>query len=264
MTCHWHPVLSLLLAVSCLLLLVSSVLAADDDFEARVFKADGDQVLPYRLLKPQHYDPQQKYPLVLFMHGAGERGNDNKAQLKHVVHIFTTPENRQKYPCFVLAPQCPTGKGWSEVNWGAKTHQQPEKPSGPLAMTLQVIEQLKKEFSIDADRLYVGGLSMGGYGTWDVIARHPEMFAAAVPMCGGGDETTAAKIAKLPIWNFHGAKDPAVKVERSRNMIEALKMAGGTPKDTEYPEVGHDCWVPASKEPELLPWLFSQKRAPKS
>lgn len=263
MTCHSHPGLSLLLALWCLLLLASAVMAADDGFEARTFKGDGDQVLPYRLLKPQNYDATKKYPLVVFLHGAGERGNDNKGQLKHVVHIFTTAENRQKYPCFVLVPQCPTESKWSEVNWGARSSEQPEKPSGPLAMTLQVVDQLKKEFSIDPDRLYVGGLSMGGYGTWDVIARRPDMFAAAVPMCGGGDENTAPKIAKLPIWAFHGAKDPAVRVDRSRNMVAALKKTGGSPKYTEYPEVGHDCWVNASKDPELLPWLFAQKREAK-
>jgi predicted peptidase len=249
------------LVVGALAVMTDLAPAAPDDFEAVVFNADGGATLPYRLLKPQPLDPQKKYPLVLFLHGAGERGNDNLAQLKHVVNLFTTPQNREKYPCFVLAPQCPAGQKWVDVNWGAKTHETPDKPAEPMALTLQVIEQLQKQHPIDARRMYVTGLSMGGYGTWDLIARRPEMFAAAAPMCGGGDETTAAKIAKLPIWNFHGAKDGAVPPARSRNMIEALKKAGGAPKYTEYPDAGHDCWTPATKEPDLLPWLFAQKRA---
>jgi predicted peptidase len=104
------------------------------------------------------------------------------------------------------------------------------------------------------------GLSMGGYGTWDTLARYPGMFAAGVPMCGGADEKTALALAHTPLWVFHGAKDGVVKPSRSRNMVAALRKAGGSPKYTEYPEAGHDCWVPASKEPDLLPWLFAQKR----
>jgi predicted peptidase len=232
---------------------------AADDYEALQFK-DQDQTLLYRLLKPLNYDAQKKYPLILFLHGAGERGNDNKAQLMHVVAIFTTPENRAKFPCFVLAPQCPAGQKWSDVNWGAERHQQPEQPATPMALSMKLIAQLEKDYRIDSQRLYVTGLSMGGYGTWDALARYPDRFAAGVPICGGGDENTAAKIAKIPIWVFHGDQDGAVKVTRSRSMVEALKKAGGSPKYTEYPGVGHDSWVPASKDPELLPWLFAQKR----
>jgi predicted peptidase len=230
-----------------------------DDYEAAEF-ADGDQTLLYRLLKPKDYDPAKKYPLVLFLHGAGERGDDNRAPLKHVVRIFVTEENRVKYPCFVLVPQCPAGERWVDVDWGAPTHAQPAEPAAPMALTLKLLGALQERYSIDAGRLYVMGLSMGGYGTWDALARRPEWFAAAMPMCGGGDETTAARIAQVPIWNFHGAKDTAVKVERSRNMIEALRKAGGKPRYTEYPDVGHNCWDPACEEPELLAWLFAQRK----
>jgi predicted peptidase len=256
----WKYQIGLLICAGLAMWISPSLAGVEDQFEARELKTD-EGTLPYRLLKPKSYDPNSRYPLVLFLHGAGERGNDNKAQLKHVVSIFVQPENREKYPCFVLVPQCPSGRMWAEVDFRAETHKMPEKPSLPMALTIKVIEQLKKEFSIDEDRVYVMGLSMGGYGTWDAIARYPDMFAAAVPMCGGGDETTAPKIARLPIWNFHGQKDPLIKVSRSRSMIEAVRKAGGNPKHTEYPEAGHDCWTPASKEPELLPWLFSQKRS---
>lgn len=241
------------------LVLVASRLWAAEDFEAAVFQGD-HQTLPYRLLKPLDYDSQKKYPLVVFLHGAGERGTDNKAQLKHWVRIFATEENRQKYPCFVLAPQCPAGQQWVNVPWAADRHQQPEKPSEPMAQTMQLIAQLQKDFSIDSRRLYVAGLSMGGFGTWDAISRYPDRFAAAIPICGGGDENKAASIAKLPIWVFHGGRDGVVKTLRSRNMVDALKKAGGSPKYTEYPKEGHGSWGPSAKEPQLLPWLFAQQR----
>jgi predicted peptidase len=229
--------------------------------EKRTYTDAKGKTLPYRLLKPQDYDPKLKYPLVLFLHGAGERGTDNEKQLIHGVPEFAKEANRKRYPCFLVAPQCPPKDTWVKVDWRAETHQQSAEPSEPMRLTLELIDALRKELPIDARRIYVTGLSMGGYGTWDVLARRPELFAAGVPICGGGDESTAATIAKIPIWVFHGAKDPAVKVERSRRMVEALKKADGHPKYTEYPDEGHASWVPAYKSPELLAWLFDQKRA---
>jgi predicted peptidase len=241
------------------IVLLAAATARAEDFEAAVFRS-GEHVLPYRLLKPAGYDAHKKYPLVLFLHGAGERGDDNKAQLRHMVPIFAAKENREKFPAFVVAPQCPNGQKWSNVDWGALTSRQTEKPTWPMAQAIALLKELEKTYSIDTARLYVMGLSMGGYGTWDAVSRHPEMFAAAVPVCGGGDETQAARIAKLPIWVFHGGSDTTVKTVRSRNMVEAIRKAGGAPEYTEYPGVGHASWVPAAKEPELLPWLFAAKR----
>jgi predicted peptidase len=139
------------------------------------------------------------------------------------------------------------------------THKMPEKPSSPAQLALDVIAEMQKEHPIDGDRLYVMGLSMGGYGTWDLIQRYPDLFAAAVPICGGGDESSADRI-KAPVWAFHGDQDQAVPVARSRNMIDALKKAGRQPKYTEYPGVGHDSWRNAFADKELLTWLFAQKR----
>ena len=127
-------------------------------------------------------------------------------------------------------------------------------------MTLLLIETLLKEQPIDPKRIYITGLSMGGYGTWDLMVRRPELFAAAAPVCGGADEATAEKIKHIPVWAFHGAKDTAVKPQRSRNMIEALKKAGASPKYTEYADVGHDSWNPAYKDPEFYKWLFAQSK----
>jgi predicted peptidase len=221
------------------------------DGEAKEFKG-----LKYRLFKPEGVEG--KLPLVLFLHGAGERGDDNAAQTKHGVKAFTA--RQAKNPHVLVAPQCPKGKKWNDVDWHAATHRTPEKPSEPMALVMELLDVLPKELPIDPARIYVTGLSMGGYGTWDLLSRRPELFAAGVPICGGGDETAAAKIAKVPQWIFHGDKDTVVKPERSRNMVEALKKAGGDPKYTEYPGVGHNSWDQAYGDPALFDWLFAQKR----
>jgi predicted peptidase len=127
-------------------------------------------------------------------------------------------------------------------------------------MALEAIEQLQKEFSIDAARLYITGLSMGGYGVWDAIQRHPDRFAAAAPICGGGDPAQAKRISDIPLWAFHGAKDTAVKPQRSREMIEAIKAAGGDPKYTEYPDAEHNSWSPTYANPDFYAWLFAQRK----
>lgn len=241
---------------------MSTLSAADnrDRFEARTYTDSAGEKLNYRLLKPKDYDPNRKYPLVLFLHGAGERGDNNQAQLVHGMNDFASDEIMSKYPAFVLAPQCPNNAKWVEVDWSAKKHTAPEKPSRALRLTLETIEKLQKEFSIDNKRLYVTGLSMGGYGTWDAAERMPDFWAAAAPICGGGDVENGKKLAKLPIWAFHGDKDGAVKVERTRDMIAAIKEAGGEPKYTEYPGVGHDSWSATYRNPEFYAWLFAQAR----
>jgi predicted peptidase len=229
-------------------------------FEPRTYTDAKGEALPYRLLKPENYDPKQKYPLVIFFHGAGERGTDNVAQLKHCVTTFVKPDVRAKHPCFVLVPQCPPNQKWVDMDWSGEKGTQPAAPSPSMRKALELIEALQKEFSIDAKRLYVSGISMGGYATWDILCRKPEMFAAGIPICGGGDDTKAAAMAKIPVWAFHGDEDKSVKVDRTRAMIHAIKDAGGNPKYTEYKGVGHDSWTKAYAEPELLSWLFAQHR----
>jgi predicted peptidase len=226
----------------------------ESDFLAREFRAEGG-TLAYRFL-PNPTDQAQ--PLVVFMHGAGERGADNAAQLRHVVGMFARPEIRRRFPCQVVAPQCPTGRRWVECDWNRLQHDMPDAPSEPLTLLVGLLDELVLDPLVDAGRIYVMGLSMGGYGTWDLIARQPERFAAAVPICGGGDERQAGKLAHIPIWAFHGADDSVVPVARSRNMVAAVRAAGGNVRYTEYAGTGHGSWVPASRERELLPWLFGQ------
>ena len=235
--------------------------ADEGEFAALQYKDATGATLLYRLLKPGPTAAEQKAPLVVFLHGAGERGSDNKAQLTHGREMMLIAA--KKYGAFVLVPQCPGGEKWVDVDWGKSEHKMPEKPAQPMRLLVELIAKLQAQYPIDTDRLYVMGLSMGGYGTWDTIQRYPVMFAAAVPICGGGDETQAQRIAKVPVWAFHGGKDTAMPVSRSRNMINAIKAAGGEPKYTEYPEVGHFAWVPAFKDPEMLKWLFAQKRPAK-
>jgi predicted peptidase len=255
------------IGVSVILAFVTSIAIAKDDgplaklYEPATYaNADGEQ-LPYRILKPAQYDSTRKYPLVMFFHGAGERGDDNFKQLVHCAATFASPANMDKYPCFVVFPQCPAKQRWVEVDWALPAHTQPVEPGQAMRLSMELLASLKKQFSIDERRIYVSGLSMGGFATWDLISRYPKVFAAAVPICGGGDESKAAACAKVPVWAFHSADDNVVKVERTRNMIEAMRKAGGDPRYTEYTGLGHFSWGKAYSEAELLPWLFAQSRA---
>lgn len=232
-------------------------------FEPRTFAGnkgviDG-AVLNYRLLKPKNYDPEEKYPLVIFLHGAGERGDDNLAQLKHAMADFCTPLRRKEMPCYVLAPQCPKDEKWADVDWSADGVVMPQTASKSMQLTLALVDSMLEDAAIDPTRVYITGLSMGGYGTWDAIARRPRFFAAAIPVCGGGDPKTAKRIKDVPISCFHGGADKVVVAEKSRSMIKAIQAAGGNPLYTEYPGVGHNSWTQTYANDDVHKWLFSQR-----
>ncbi len=237
---------------------------AQRGFQKGIFNSSNQDHLLYRILCPENNLPEEKdfpkYPLVIFLHGSGERGSDNEKQIIHIKDLFLNKSNRIKYPAFIIAPQCPEGKMWVDVEWDKEKHIMPEEPSGTLSLTMELIDSLLKKHPIDTNRIYITGLSMGGFGVWDAIARYPDMFAAAIPICGGGDENTAEKIKNIPIWAFHGSNDKVVHVERSRNMINALRKTGASPLYTEYKGVGHGSWFKAYKETELLKWLFTQSK----
>lgn len=233
-------------------------------FSAETYRDDSGNSLKYRLLKPLNYDSTKKYPLVLFLHGSGERGSDNKSQLKWGVWHFATPEMREKYPAFIVAPQVPENSFWSPIdviydNTSSYTAPMPQKPLKPMRLTMNLLDQLQKRFPIDPKRLYVTGISMGGFGTFDLIERHPNKFAAAVPISGGGDISKAFFLKNMPIWVFHGLKDKLVNPKFSRHMVSAIRIAGGKPGYTEYPDEGHTgAWVHAYKNSHLYEWLFSK------
>ena len=230
-------------------------------FEPREFVGANKVPLKYRLMKPINYRPGKKYPLVLFLHGAGERGDDNMITLKHGAKDFADAARREKYPCYVVVPQCPKGQKWSDVDWSLEASSQPENPSLSLATAKELLDEMVETAGVDKNRIYLTGLSMGGYGTWDAIARYEGYFAAAAPICGGGDPKMVSKFSRLPIWCFHGDADTAVKVVRSREMIAALKEVGSPAKYTEYPGVGHDSWSATYSNPEFYQWLFAQQRS---
>jgi len=215
----------------------------------------------YRLMSPAGGGADEKFPLVVYLHGAGERGDDNRKQLLYLPDVLAREENRRRYACFALAPQCPSGMKWVDVDWSAAKTSPQGPPSAAMKAVLAMLDDVLHAWPIDASRIYLTGLSMGGYGTWDLAVRRPAQFAAIAPLCGGGDETKAAALKDLPIWAVHGEKDAAVPVARSRDMITAVRQAGGEPKYSELPGVGHNCWSQAY-DPAfgLLDWLFAARR----
>jgi predicted peptidase len=229
----------------------------------------GGETFRYQVYVSADYDPHKKWPVILFLHGAGERGNDGLIQtdvgLGHAIR-----EHAANFPFIVVMPQCRKEKLWTDPDMQAQA--------------LAALDRSIKEFHGDRDRIYLTGLSMGGYGTWDLAVKYPRRFAAYVVVCGGirGPERfpqlhvsladdpkiadpyseTARRIGKTPVRIFHGGDDPAVPVEESRKMAEALKSAGADVQYTEYPGVGHDSWQKAYAEPDLVPWLLKQKLNP--
>jgi predicted peptidase len=204
------------------------------------------------------YNPTSKYPLVIFLHGSGERGDDNEAQLKWGVLNFASDQNMKMHPSIIIAPQCPKNMSWS--NFSKEDMSLQPSPTAPMKLLMELINEAILKLPVDTNRIYITGLSMGGFGTYDAITRYPELFAAAVPVCGGGDVTKAPSIAHIPIWIFHGALDGTVSPILSQNMVEALTKAGAHPGYTQYPETGHFSWIAAYSDTMLMEWLFSQQK----
>ena len=240
-------------------------------FLAQTFTDSRGHVLPYRMLVPPGHQEQaepvvreanpERMPLVLLLHGSGERGNDNSAQLRNgVAELLGSGTAAARFPCFYVVPQCPTTLHWVEVDWDAEGHVLPLGRSEPLLAAVELLDSLLSSYPVDPQRVYLIGLSMGGFGVWDLLSRWPDRFAAAVPICGGADENAVVVARAVPVWAFHGADDPIVPVECSRRAVAALRAAGGTPRYEEYPDIGHDAWTKSFAEPNLLSWLFSHRR----
>ena len=240
-------------------------------FAPHVHANTSGERMPYRLFTPARLEPGRRYPLVVFLHGSGGGGTDNVKQLQGANVfgglVWTLPENQSRHPAFVLAPQ-------SDVNW-ACTLYDPRNPPKTIAdikfcppedlgiaarLAFEIIDSLLGALPIDPARIYVTGHSMGGAGTWHMIAHRPRFFAAAVPVCGHPLPATAATVKDVPIWNFHGEVDEVEPVKTSRVMIDAIRKAGGKPRHTEYAGVGHSAYRWAYTEPALVEWVFAQKR----
>lgn len=238
-------------------------------YEKKRFISPGGDTLDYRILFPENYDEQQDYPLVLFLHGAGERGSDNEKQLTHGASLFLAADNRRQFPAIVVFPQCPEDKYWIDISirsqLGGKGDpdfkESIKNPSEELALVNEMVEDLIAKEKVDQDKIYIMGLSMGGFGTFETLARWPEKYAAAVGICGGGNISLTKNYAdKTAIWITHGAKDDVVPVVLSQGLYHALKEQGADVKYTEFPEANHNAWDPTFAIPELLPWLFSHSK----
>ena len=218
-----------------------------------------NETFNYRLLKPETVEEGKKYPLVLFLHGAGERGDDNSSQLKHFPEHFEDPEYRKKFPCFLIAPQCRKDRRWNNFYWDGSVEPPVDSLSDQMKAALLTFDKTLEEFPIDRSRLYLTGLSMGGYGSLELSMNRPDWFAGMAPICGAGDVTTAHRVASIPTWIYHGDADFEVPVHHGQQFVNALHQAGGLPRYTEIPGHGHDSWVPAYKKDGVLNWLFRQK-----
>ena len=232
-----------------------------DDLVMRSHGAPGGLSLPYRLYVPRDYLQSRRYPLLVVLHGSGERGKDNARHLGNGVLAFCEAALQRRQPSFVVYPQCPEGARWVEASWSEGRYSVDDVPeSAPLRAVMDLLPALGKEFSLEPRAHLLAGLSMGGYGCFDLLARHPGTFAGAMAICGGGDPGKAALMKDVPIWAFHGAADDVVPVAGSRLMVQALRKAGGRVRYTEYPGVGHRAWEQALAEKRALAWLLGQRR----
>lgn len=240
-------------------------LYAQDDFLAKQY-ISGNDTLNYRILYPENFSETQTYPVVLFLHGAGERGNDNTSQLTHGSSLFLSDSVRTKYPAIVIFPQCPKEDYWANVAVDRSSYplnldfKDGGKPTKALHLVMQLIDETVQQDYVKKDQVYIMGLSMGGMGTFEIIARKPNLFAAAIPICGGVHPNSASAYAKhLPIWIFHGAKDDVVLPKYSLQMVSSILDKGGFPQYTLYENANHNSWDATFQQPTLLSWLFSKR-----
>lgn len=247
-------------------LIAFALFSQQDEFSAKNYVSPSGDTLLYRELQPQRIEQNKKYPLVLFLHGAGERGNDNIAQLTHGAMMFTNPVNREQHPCYAIFPQCPADLYWPT----------PRRPDGfssgnpfpadaeisqPLALTKELLDKLTSEYQIDQERIYIIGLSMGGMGTFDMVCRFPDYFAAAVPICGGINTERLNNFSSPTAFRiFHGDADSVVPVRFSREAYLKLKAEGANVEYIEFPGVNHGSWDPAFNLHDFMQWLFKQTK----
>lgn len=215
-------------------------------------------VLPYRLILPDNYDDAKTYPLIFFFHGAGERGNDNKLQFFHLVQYIydNAPED-----CIIVAPQCPLNDQWVDTPWIKGAYSTDTvKESNEMVAVMELLSDLEAKYSVDEDRIYAIGLSMGGFATWDIITRHNDVIAAAIPICGGGDPSKAELLKETPIFTFHAIDDTAVPYQGTKQTVDAIKGVGGNKIEyTQYTTGGHGIWNQAIQTKGLLEKLFKCK-----
>ena len=222
----------------------------------------GNDTLPYRLYRSEKADTMtEALPLVLFLHGAGERGNDNFMQLKHCIKYFLDDTVTSHYPFMLMVPQCPNDRRWVNTDWSLPEHTMDSVPTTELRGAMAVLDSLVGVGAVDSTRVYICGISMGGFGTWDALQRWPERFAAAIAICGGGDPAYAEAMKDVPVYIFHGLLDEVVMPSRSMQMYNVLKEVGSKEAIlVTYSELGHVCWDEAFSTAGLFEWLFGKRK----
>lgn len=276
-------ILTLFLLSFCMLIQAQSDDTVVHKFEIRSHTFQ-NTALPYRIFIPENYDSSKSYPVLLCLHGAGERGSENEIQIsKHTLATaWAKPEVQQKHPSIIVAPQCPKKRKWSYTDFGGGSYNIDSVAIGKEMLTVvNLLDTVLEEFNIDVNRQYVTGISMGGYGTWDIISRYPERFAAAAPMSGAGDPSKVTLFKNLPIWNFHNENDKIVPVSGSHEMLAAMKKNGLKVVETqgmsnkkikkkihkramhiytENPEGNHGPWEQWCGSTNLHNWMFLQSK----
>ncbi len=231
-------------------------------FDKCIFEARDGTIIPYRIYVPYDYDASKEYPVLTIFHGAGERGIDNVSQMKHMLFNMFSHENTPLWDSIIICPQCPWGNQWVDTPWENGNYSvESVEESNELKAVLEIMKWLERNYSTDVDRYYLAGLSMGGFAVWDLLMRHPEKFAGAVPLCGGADYTQADKLVNMPIYTIHGTNDTSVPISGTRQMVNALRELGSKIKYEELAGYGHNVWDYASKKAEIWTWLFEQVRA---
>ncbi|MFZ6029674.1 MAG: GH12 family glycosyl hydrolase domain-containing protein [Chloroflexota bacterium] len=229
-------------------------------FLRKTFVSENGGSIPYQFLIPEVFSADQAYPLFVFLHGAGELGSDNRSQLAGFPHALLDGHHKSQYPAFVVAPQCPASDSWSSFPGYPNSTRASQDPTNATRLVIELIEDLLRTYNIDASRVYVVGFSLGGEGAFDIVSRRPDLFAAAVPICGIADVERASSMKDVPFWVFHGEKDDINPVKHSRAIVEALEKEGASPKYTEYKGAGHSIWSRAYSEPDFFSWLFAQRK----
>lgn len=226
----------------------------------------GSDTLPYRILYPENFDANKRYPVIFFLHGSGERGNDNEKQLTHGGKLFLSPEFRKNHPAIVIFPQCSADSYWANVKIEAVNGKRffdfvkGGNPTKAMGLLLDLVQKIKNSSFSDPKQVYVGGLSMGGMGTFELLRRQPKLFAAAFAICGGDQIGNVKKYKNVPLWIFHGGLDDVVTPQFSYDIFRELRAFGKEPKFTVYPKANHNSWDPAFAEPGLMDWLFGFRK----
>lgn len=230
--------------------------------QARTFVNDALEFVSYRLYVPDHLSPTSRVPLVVYLHGSGACGSDNLLNLRDGPDAMITYSRMARKPVIVVSPQCPKGQIWSPLFWTPQTAFTPDEPMKMERLVKELIDQCMATLPVDRDAILLTGVSLGGYGVWSLLAHYPDLFAAAMPVCGGGDSKTCERFAKIPLWIFHGERDGNVSVKLARSMVAELWRLDAPVRYREIPDTGHGVWG-VYREDAILKWFFSQRRKPK-